>query len=155
MIEEGIRSKDTPKISELSDLVLSIKDPIKIKIENLNTKAKTILEIDNTIRREITQRETNIILKNDEIAKLYMKYKENVVISIKTPGQEFRDNKYISVEYKESKERQVLSKGNHQTVSIKKDNKIKKGIVYIKKDGKLRTGIIYIRKGNKVRRGII
>lgn len=150
-----IRSKDTPKISELSDLVLSIKDPIKIKVENLNTKAKTILEIDNTIRREITQRETNIILKNDEIAKLYRKYKENVVISIKTPGQEFRDNKYINVEYKESKERQVLSKGNHQTVSIKKDNKIKKGIVYIKKDGKLRTGIIYIRKGNKVRRGII
>lgn len=149
-----IRSKDYPKIEEFKDFVLSIKSPIKFKIKGLNKKYKTILEMDD-VKRLITEENTNVILTEKEIEKFYKRYKENVKIVLRTYGTVYENNAFVNKEYEDVHSKMILSKGEHPTVKIRKNNKVRKGIVYIKKDGKLKTGIIYIRKENKVRRGIL
>ena len=114
-----------------------------------------MLEIGDNIKRLITKEDENIRLTNEEIEKLYRKYGENIKLILRTYGQVYENNTFVNKEYEDIHIKKIQSKGNHNTIKIKKDNKIRKGIVYIRKNGEIKTGIIYIRKGNIIKRGIL
>ena len=153
--EYPIKSRDYPKILEMKEFILSIKEPIKLKIKDLSSYYKTVLEIGDNIKRLITKEDENIRLTNEEIEKLYRKYGENIKLILRTYGQVYENNTFVNKEYEDIHIKKIQSKGNHNTIRIKKDNKIRKGIVYIRKNGEIKTGIIYIRKGNIIKRGIL
>lgn len=150
-----VRSRDYPKIIELKDFILSINDPIKVKFKDLSGYYTTILEIGDEIKRTITKEDEDIKLTNTEIEKLFRKYGENIKFTLKTYGKVFENNTFVNKEYEDIQIRKIQSKGNHNTIRIRKDNKIRKGIVYIRKNGVIRTGIVYIRTGNTIKRGIL
>lgn len=149
VVYRDFKTQDFVKFKSFSDINLSYsKINFTQEVRNIeNNYSVCKLKIGENYSKIINNKTTNITLEKDIIMYYYREYYNQKIPIILTTytnsGNEYTDVKYAYVK----------TDGNIPTVRIKKDNKIKEGMIYIKKNGELKQGIIYMKKNGKIKRG--
>lgn len=137
------------------DGILKIGDNLNIKYNNpagakveigiFKTDGATAIvnykEYDNNGIYNITDEETNSLYKelknsNTYVSRVYIRTTQN------------------NVSYWNWKDITIKATGNIKTVNIKKEETIKKALVYIKKEDKILKAVVWIKRNNKIKRCI-